>query len=96
MACYFIAQIDIHDKDEYQKYLNGFDKIFENYKGKVIAVDDHPTVLEGEWAFKRMVMIRFTDESEAKRWYHSIEYQKLVKYRWRASKATACLVHARE
>ena len=96
MACYFIAQINIHDLDEYQKYLDGFDDIFKRYNGKVIAVDDKPSVLEGEWSYSRIVMIRFPDENEAKRWYESPEYQKLAQYRRGASTADALFVNARE
>ena len=96
MSCYFIAQINIHDMDEYQKYLDGFDEIFKRYNGKVIAVDDKPSVLEGEWSYSRIVMIRFPSETEAKRWYESPEYQELAQYRQRASTADALFVNARE
>lgn len=92
MSCYFIAQINIHDWNDYQKYLDGFDEVFSNYRGKVEAVDENPTVLEGEWSFQRTVVIRFPDEGEAKRWYDSPEYQKLVRHRHSASEANIVLV----
>ena len=53
MSCYFLAQISIHDRDEYQKYLDGFDEIFARYKGIVVAVDEAPTILEGSDSFSR-------------------------------------------
>ena len=96
MSCYFIAQITIHDPETYQKYLDGFDEIFENYQGKVIMVDDKPSILEGEWNCTRIVMIRFPDEAEARRWYESAEYQQLVRYRWQASDANVILATGRE
>ena len=96
MSCYFIAQITIHDPETYKKYLNGFDEIFENYEGKVIMVDDAPSILEGEWNYTRIVMIRFPDETEARRWYESTEYQHLVRYRWQASDANVILATGRE
>jgi len=92
MSCYFVAQINIHDREEYQKYLDGYDEIFEKYKGIVVAVDDNPTVLEGEWPYTRTVLIRFPDEHEAKKWYESSEYRELVKHRHRASEANIVLV----
>jgi uncharacterized protein (DUF1330 family) len=92
MSCYFIAQINIHDKDEYQNYLDGFDEIFIKYKGIVEAVDEQPTILEGEWPFQRTVLIRFPDEAEAKRWYESPQYQQLAQYRQCASQANIVLV----
>ena len=92
MSCYFIAQIDIHDRDEYQKYLEGFDEIFSRYKGIVVAVDENPRVLEGEWPYTRTVLIRFPDDAEAERWYRSAEYRKLVEHRHRSSNSNIVLV----
>jgi uncharacterized protein (DUF1330 family) len=96
MICYFIAHINIHDAEEYQKYLNGFDQVFKNYDGEVIFVDEDPTILEGEWSYSRMVMIRFSSEEEAKRWYFSPEYQEIVKHRHKSSSALTILAHGRE
>ncbi|UCG50520.1 MAG: DUF1330 domain-containing protein [Candidatus Latescibacterota bacterium] len=35
MSGYFVAQIDIHDQHEYDRYLNGFDDVFNEYDGEV-------------------------------------------------------------
>lgn len=92
MSCYFIAQIDIHDQAEYEKYLEGFDEVFGQFQGKVVTVDDDPVVLEGAWPYTRTVLIRFPDETEARRWYDSPGYRELVKRRHRAAKANIVLV----
>jgi uncharacterized protein (DUF1330 family) len=92
MSCYFIAQIKIHDREEYRKYEEGFDEIFGKYKGMVVLVDEAPVVLEGEWPYTRTVMLRFPSEEEAKRWYESPEYKKLAAHRHRASAANIVLV----
>ncbi len=92
MSCYFLAQITIRDREGYQKYLDGFDEIFGRYKGIVVAVDEHPTVLEGSWPFSRTVLIRFPDEAEARRWYDSPEYRELVKHRHGSSEANIVLI----
>ena len=96
MACYFIAQITIHDTEEYQKYLDGYDAVFDKYRGQVVAVDDSPSVLEGEWKRTRLVMIRFPDEVEARRWYDSAEYQALAEFRRNASDADILLAQGQE
>ena len=75
MSSYFIAEIQIHNLNEYQKYLDGFNAIFEKYSGKEIVVDDNPTILEGEWPYSRIVVFRFPNKHEAKQWYESVEYQ---------------------
>lgn len=93
MACFIIAQIDIHDRDAYRAYLDGYDEIFAKYRGRVLIVEEKPTVLEGEWPWTRTVLIRFPDEAEARRWFESDEYQALAAHRRNASTANIILVN---
>ncbi|MFA4837854.1 MAG: DUF1330 domain-containing protein [Candidatus Neomarinimicrobiota bacterium] len=93
MSAYFITQITIDDPIEYEKYLDGFDDVFSKYRGEVLAVDDEPALLEGDFRHHRVVLIRFQDEAELKRWYDSPEYQQLAKYRHRSARADILLVH---
>ena len=95
MSCYFVAQISIHDRNEYQKYLDGHDEVFSKYKGRILAVDESPELVEGEWPYSRTVLISFPDAREAKRWYESAEYQELVKHRHQASDANIVLLGGR-
>lgn len=92
MSCYIIAQIKVNDRDAYRKYEEGFDAIFEKYKGMVVLVDEDPVILEGEWPFTRTVVLRFPSEEEARRWYESPEYRQLAAHRLRASQANIVLV----
>jgi uncharacterized protein (DUF1330 family) len=96
VSVYFIAQIRIHDQAGYQHYLDGFDDIFAKYDGEVVVVDDSPIVLEGEWPYTRMVVIRFTGEDEARRWYNSPEYRELARHRFDASAADIVLAKGRD
>lgn len=96
MAAYFIAQIDVHDLDEYQRYLDGYDEVFNRYKGKVLAVDDDVSVLEGEWPHRRTVVICFPSRRDLLSWYESPEYQTLAEHRRHASEANIALVQGRE
>ncbi|MCP4205436.1 MAG: DUF1330 domain-containing protein [Shimia sp.] len=96
MSAYFIAQIGIRDPEEYQSYLNGYDEVFARYKGKVIAVDDKVTVLEGEWSYGRTVIIRFPSRGDLLAWYESPEYQTIAQHRRNASVANIVAVKGRE
>src|SRR5215831_13846275 len=87
MSAYIIGLIQIHDRDEYKKYQEGFREIFSQYKGEILVVEEEPTLLEEEWPYTRTVVLRFSDENEAKRWYGSGQYQTLAQYRFRAAKA---------
>jgi uncharacterized protein (DUF1330 family) len=91
MSAYIIALIKIHDREEYNKYQEGFREIFSQYNGELLVVEETPTLLEGEWPYTRTVMIRFSDENEAKRWYQSDQYQALAQYRFRASRSNLIL-----
>jgi uncharacterized protein (DUF1330 family) len=92
MSTYFVAHITIHDPNEYDRYLARFDAVFEKYRGRVLAVDDAPTVLEGEWPTGRTVLMEFPDDGELRRWYDSPEYQEIAKHRRTASIAAIAMV----
>lgn len=92
MSVYFIGQVEVRDPAEYRLYMKGFLKLFGNYRGEVLAADDHTAVIEGEWASKRTVIIRFDDEREARRWYESEEYQTAAQHRHAAARTNLVLV----
>lgn len=92
MAHYIVAQIDITDRKRYAEYEAGFIEIFIRYEGKALAVDEAPTVLEGEWACTRTVVIEFPSKDEALRWYQSDDYQELAQHRHAASSANIAIL----
>ena len=96
MSAYFIAQIKIHDRKTYQRYLDGADAILARHGGEVVVVDESPTILEGEWPYTRTVVIRFRTEKDAKGWYDSPEYRDLVRHRHQSSEADIVLVQGRD
>ena len=95
MSSYFIALIDIHDPGRYEQYLEGYDEVFNKFKGKVIAVEDNPKVLEGDWPAGRTVIIKFPNEYELRKWYDSKEYQTLARHRKEASVASIAMIAGR-
>ncbi|UCG88347.1 MAG: DUF1330 domain-containing protein [Gemmatimonadota bacterium] len=96
MSAYFVALINIHDPTRYERYLAGFDEVFEKHEGQVVAVEDDPRVLEGEWPAGRTVLIRFPNEQALRRWYDSPEYQLLARHRREASVASVAIVAGRD
>ena len=93
---YFIAQIKIKDKTEYQKYINEAEEIFSKYNGKYLAVDDNPIILEGNWNYTRTVLIKFENKDDFEKWYNSKEYKEILKYRLSAAKCDTILVEGLE
>ena len=92
MSFYFIAQIKIQDFEEYNKYLKETDEVFNKFDGKYLAVDPSPQVLEGSWAYDRIVIIQFPNKIKFEQWYTSPEYQKILKYRLNAAQCDSLLV----
>ena len=71
MACYLIAQINIHDERGYAKYLEGTAAVLDRFSGRVIAADEPVTPLEGEWPFGRTVLIEFPSKIALDHWYRA-------------------------
>ena len=92
MSAYFIANIRIHDEDEYQKYLKCVDDVFSNFNGKYLKVDNDPLILEGKWDYSRLVLIEFPDKELLNKWYYSDEYQDILKYRLAAADCDTIVV----
>ena len=96
MSFYFMAGISIKNEDEYKRYLERVDEVFERYRGRYLAVDDHPEVLEGKWESERAVLIRFESKEDFEAWYHSDEYQEILKYRLGASECNTILFEGKD
>lgn len=92
MPVYVVAQITITDRTRYDAYQAGFPEVFAKYRGELLAVDESPRVVEGEWPYTRTVLIKFPDDAEAERWYSSPEYQAIAKHRHAGGRTNAVLV----
>jgi uncharacterized protein (DUF1330 family) len=96
MTHYFVAQIRIHNPEEYEKYLENFDDIFSRYKGKYLAIDESPAILEGSWEYTKSVLVKFDSKRDFEDWYYSDEYQKILKYRLSAAICDTILLEGLE
>ena len=93
MSAYIIAQIEIHDPDEYQKYLNGFMPIFNRHGGQLLVTSSKEVrVLEGTWNLPRMVVMEFPDTEHALNWLNDPEYKTLAQHRHNSAQANLVLV----
>jgi len=81
MPAYFIANIRMQNEDAYQPYLRNVDATLAQYGGEYLAVEDGPRVMEGQWPYTRIALVRFPDEESLNRWYHSDVYQAILHYR---------------
>jgi uncharacterized protein (DUF1330 family) len=92
MTAYMIAQVAIHDQNEYNKYVAEFRPIIQRYGGATVARGLPAEVVEGEWPYSRTVLLKFPDKEAAKRWYADPDYQRILKHRFASSTANLVLI----
>jgi uncharacterized protein (DUF1330 family) len=83
MSTYLINHLRIPSgipKPEGLTYLEQVEATFTAYGGKWLVLDAQVEVLEGGWPGSAVVM-EFPDMDAAKRWYHSPEYQAILRLR---------------
>jgi uncharacterized protein (DUF1330 family) len=93
MAVYALAQITIHDRDRYDRYVARFADVFAKFGGRVLAADEAPVVLEGEWPHQKVILLSFRDRAALEQWAFSPEYREIAKDRVAATTGTVLLVH---
>ena len=74
MSAYVIAEIDLHDPEQYARYVAAVPATLAAHGGRLIGRGAELTVLEGDWAPERVVLLEFADIDAARRWYASEEY----------------------
>ena len=92
MPVYAIAQLTINDRAVYNRYVSRFMPVFSRFKGRVLASDESPTVVEGKWDRQKVVLLSFPDEAAFREWANSPEYQEISRDRHAASSAVILLV----
>ena len=79
---YLLVDVDIHNIDEYKKYLDKVKPMVEKFEGKYLIkggkIDAKETDL---WKPKRIVLVKFPNKSSALKWYNSEEYRALKNLR---------------
>ncbi|MEQ1820138.1 MAG: DUF1330 domain-containing protein [Terricaulis sp.] len=97
MAAYALAQLRIHDAERYGRYMNNFvaryAEVFGKFGGKLLAADDAPRVLEGEWWDRnKVVLMEFPDEAAFTAWATSPEYNEIAVDRVAGAEAVVLLI----
>ena len=92
MPVYAIAQLTITDRMIYDRYQARFMGVLERYQGRLLAADENPVVVEGEWERDKVVLLAFPDEQAFQDWADSPEYLEISKDRKSGSEAVVLLV----
>ena len=92
MAAYVIVQIDITDPETFETYRAQVPPVLEQYGGEFIVRGGEQEVLEGEWPWPRVVVLKFPTMEQAKAWHASAEYEGPKALRQSASKSNMIVV----
>jgi uncharacterized protein (DUF1330 family) len=92
MSVYAIAQLKITDRAAYDRYLAKFMDVMKYFQGRVLAADEKPQVIEGQWERDKVVLLSFPNETAFREWAESPEYVEISKDRKAGSEAVVLLV----
>ncbi len=96
MAAYVIVQERIDDPAMFDEYRSHVLPTFEPFDGRFLVRGGEYSVLEGEWALDRTVVVEFPSRQQAEAWYHSEAYQKILPLRTNASQCNLIIIDGAE
>ena len=91
MPAYIIAQIKVHDPEEYRKYQSAFMAASKTFGVKVLVATDNAEIIEGDWPNVRTVIMEYPSIELAKAWYASKQYQEIIHWRHHSSETNMVL-----
>ena len=85
MPVYFLAAININDRDGFQKYAEAGFASLQGHTCEVVSIDDDPELLEGSVPGRHMVLLKFNSREDLRRWWDSADYAKAKPFRHTAA-----------
>jgi uncharacterized protein (DUF1330 family) len=90
MTVFVVAQLRFTDEPRYRLYQARFGEAFAGHDGRVlVAADEAPQVLEGDWPYSKLVMLSFADEAAARGFLGSSLYREISEDRHAGAETTA-------
>ena len=77
MTVYAVAQITITDRAAYNRYQARFMEVFGRFKGRLLAADEAPKIVEGTWDRQKIILMSFPDEDAFQAWAQSPAYREI-------------------
>jgi uncharacterized protein (DUF1330 family) len=94
MTVYALAQLRVHDLERYGRYMSRFMPVLSQYGGRLLAADNTPLVLEGQWWDRnKVVLMQFEDAAAFRAWATSPEYTEIAEDRKAGADAVVLLIN---
>jgi len=92
MPAYVIADVEVTDPVAFADYVKGGPAVIAAHGGTYLARGGAIEALEGDWAPKRLTILRFDSVAQAKAWIESPEYRPLRDIRHKAARSKIVIV----
>jgi uncharacterized protein (DUF1330 family) len=92
MSAYLVLDLTIHDFNGFVEYIQQIPSFIEKHLGRYIVRGEVPTVMEGDWAPERMVVIEFPARENAKNFLQDPDARHLFAIRHRTTTSKLVLV----
>lgn len=96
MTVYALAQLTIHDRARYARYVSRFPALIQRFGGHVLAADTAPEIVEGAWKGDKVVLLSFESAESFWAWARSDEYRAISEDRVAATTGPVLLLHGIE
>ncbi len=81
MTVYAVALLSFIEREAYNRYQARFMDVLRRFDGRLLAADECPIVIEGDWDREKVVLLSFPGEGAFRQFFDSPEYQEIAKDR---------------
>jgi uncharacterized protein (DUF1330 family) len=92
MTVYVMAQLKFTDRSAYDRYQSRFFGVFSRFKGTLLAADEAPQVVEGDWPLDKVVLMSFPDQAAYRAFAESAAYEEISRDRKAGADAVVLLL----
>ncbi len=92
MAAYFIVNLDVEDREKFERYRAGVPAMIEKHGGRYLVRGGELHPVEGDLGLKRLVVLEFPSLEAARGFYDSTEYAPLLRLRQESAASDIVLV----
>jgi uncharacterized protein (DUF1330 family) len=91
MPTYFVANATVTDPEGLESYLAAVPATFTGHDFEILVATNDAEALEGEPKGRRVVVLKFQDESSFRAWYDSPAYRDVIGLRLESTDGFAVL-----
>jgi len=92
MKAYLVLDLSIHDLSGFLPYVSAIPAFIEKHGGRYIVQGAEATVMEGDWAPERLVILEFPSRENARAFLDDPDAQVLFAVRHRTTTSKLVLV----